>query len=60
VRRSPTAWLLLEASYSLGMKALPPLADDLPWRVQAPGDDVVAQPPARQEDDLGSDHVAIW
>jgi hypothetical protein len=44
----------------LDIEALSPLAYDLPRRIQARGDDVVAQPLASQEDDLGSDHVAIW
>jgi hypothetical protein len=42
------------------MEALAPLAHDLPWRVQARRDDVIAQSLARKEHDLGTDDSAIW
>jgi hypothetical protein len=42
------------------MESLAPFAHDLAWRIQTRCNDVVAQPLAREEDNLGPDYVAIW
>jgi hypothetical protein len=36
-----------------------PFADDLPWRIQACGDRIVAQAGGGQQHDLGSNDIAI-
>jgi hypothetical protein len=51
--------LLVKAGYSLGVKALTPFAHDLARRIETRRNDFIAKPLARQEDDLGSDDVAI-
>jgi hypothetical protein len=59
VRRSAAAWLLLKAGQSFGVKAPPPLADDLARRVETSSDDVIGQALACQEHNLGPDDIAI-
>ena len=55
----PLPGALLQARQALLEEALAPLADDLPWRVQACGDLVVAQSLCGIQHDLGSDDVTI-
>jgi hypothetical protein len=52
--------LLLEAIQALLEEALPPLADDLPWRVQTRRDLIVPQALGCVEDDPGPDDISIW
>ena len=58
-RRSPAAWLLLKPGQSFGVKAPPPLADDLARRVETSGYDVISQALACQEYNLGPDDITI-
>jgi hypothetical protein len=51
--------LRLEAGEPREGKSFAPLADDLPGRVQASGDDVVGEPFRGKEYDLRSDHITI-
>ena len=57
--RSPAAGTLVEPRESLLDEALPPLADDLPRRIEARGDLVVAQPLGGVEGDLGAQDVPM-
>jgi hypothetical protein len=36
-----------------------PFADDLAWRVETGGDDIVAEPLGGEQDDLCADNVTI-
>ncbi len=56
---APAARLLVEAREAVVEEAMAPLADDLPWRIQARADLVVAEAGRREEDDLGPDDVTI-
>jgi hypothetical protein len=55
----PASWLLVKAGEALEKEALAPFADDLPWRIQSNGNDVVRQPFGREQDELGVDDVSI-
>jgi hypothetical protein len=57
--RTPAARLLVEAREAEAVKALAPLADDLPRRVQPGADRIVVEPGGREEDDLGANDVSI-
>lgn len=57
--RAAAAWQLLEAREAFLKETLAPLADDLPGRIKAGGDDVIAEPKGREEDDLGSNDISI-
>jgi hypothetical protein len=36
-----------------------PFANDLPWRIESRGDEIVAESLGRQQDDLRTDNVSI-
>ena len=59
MRWSATARVIFEATQSVSVETLPPLADDLAGRIQASANGIIGQSLAGQQHDLGPDHVAI-
>ena len=55
----PASYFLFEAGQALFEETAAPLADDLAGRVQARGDEVVAEPFGRQQHDLRADNVFL-
>src|SRR5438132_379347 len=58
-RRTSPAGAFLKAVHALLEESLAPHRDDIPPRVQPPGDLVVAETLGRQEHDLGTEDVTI-
>jgi len=56
----PAPGLLVQPSEAFEEEAVPPFADDLARRVEAPCDDVVADAFGREQNDLGADDFSIW
>jgi len=56
---APASRLLIEAGEALVEETVAPLADNLSRGIQARRDDIVGQPPGRQQDELRSDDVSI-
>jgi len=56
---APAARLLVEAREAVLKEAMTPLADDLPWRIQARADLVITEAGGSQEHDLGADDITI-
>jgi hypothetical protein len=56
---APASRLLLKAGQSLFEETMTPFADDLAWRIESRGDEIVAEPLARQPYDLRADNVSI-
>jgi hypothetical protein len=56
---TPAARLLVEAREAVLEEAMPPLADDLSWRVQPRANLVVAETNGREEHNLGADDIPI-
>jgi hypothetical protein len=56
---TPAARLLIEAREAVLEEAMPPLADDLSWRIQPRANLVVAKTSGGKEHDLGADHITI-
>lgn len=56
---APAARLLVESREAVAEEAMPPLADDLPWRVQVGADLIVAQAGGGEEHHLGADNITI-
>jgi hypothetical protein len=56
---APASRLLVEARKALIKETVAPLAGDLPWGIQACGDNVIGQSLRGQEDQLGPDDVSI-
>src|SRR5260221_14287740 len=57
--RTSSSRLLLQAEEPLLMEALSPLADDLPRRIETRRDLVVTEPLGCEQDDLGTNDIAI-
>jgi hypothetical protein len=55
----PASRLFLKAGYALFKEAVTPFADDLAWRIETGGDDIVAEPLGGEQDDLRSNNVSI-
>ena len=49
----------LKARHAGERESLPPLADDLPWRIEASSDEVIGKPFGGHENDSGADDVTI-
>jgi hypothetical protein len=56
---APASRLFLKAGHSVFKKAVAPFADDLARRIEAGGDEIVAEPLGGQQDDLRTDDVSI-
>jgi hypothetical protein len=54
---APASRLFLKAGYSVVEKPVAPFANDLPWRIESRGDEIVAESLGRQQDDLRADNV---
>jgi hypothetical protein len=57
--RPATPGLFVEPREAPEAEPLAPLADDLPGRVEAVRNDVIAEPLGCEEDDLGTDDIPI-
>jgi len=55
----PAAWLFVKPREAVSEEAVSPLADDLPWRIEACGDLIVAQAGRGEQHDLGADDIAV-
>jgi hypothetical protein len=56
---SPASRLFLKAGHAVFKEAVAPFADDLARRIEAGGDEIVAEALGCQEDDLCADDVSI-
>jgi hypothetical protein len=56
---APASRLFIKARKALLKETVAPLADNLPWGIQARRDDVIGQALGGQEDQLGPDDVSI-
>ena len=56
---APAAGLFVQPGEAFEEEPVPPLADDLPRRIEAGGDDVVPDVLGGEQDDLGANHVTI-
>jgi hypothetical protein len=57
--RPATPGLFVEPREAPETEPLAPLADDLPGRIEAVRNDVIAEPRGSQEDNLGADDIPI-
>jgi hypothetical protein len=55
----PASRLFLKAGHSLFKEPVAPLADNLARRIEAGGDDIVAEPLGGEQDDLRADNISI-
>src|SRR5207245_2187130 len=56
---APASRLFLKAGQSLFEETVAPFANDLARRIESCGDEIVAEPLGRQQDDLRADDVSI-
>jgi hypothetical protein len=56
---APASRLFLKAGHSFFEETVTPFANDLAWRIESRGDEIVAEPLGRQQDDLRADDVSI-
>ena len=56
---APAAGLFVQPGEAFEEEPVPPLADDLPRRIEAGGDHIVPDVLGGEQDDLGANHVTI-
>jgi len=56
---APAPGLLVQPGEAFEERPVPPLADDLAWRIEARRDDVVADARGGEQDDFGADDISI-
>ena len=56
---APASGLVFEAGQTGQSESSAPFADDLTWRVEASGDEVIGETFGRHENDPGPDNVTI-
>jgi hypothetical protein len=56
---APASRLFLKTGQSVFEETVAPFADDLARRIKSRGDEIIAEPLGRQQDDLRTDNVSI-